>query len=271
MIDAIERDAIANECLAVLDSAAQIAPFTKRYAGIPLSDAYAVAARLRDLRSARGEKPVGRKIGFTNRGIWAEYNVSAPIWGYMYDKTVHELRGTSAFSLAHFTEPRIEPEIVFALKAAPSMGMDDAALGSCIEWIAPGFEVVQSIFPGWKFAAADTVVGAGLHAALLIGERCPVDGADDQWLAKLLQIEVELLRNDDVVDLGRATNVLEGPLSAIRHLIEVLAGDPHNPSLAAGEIITTGTMTRAFPIAAGEAWSARFSKGAFTDIEIRFT
>jgi len=31
--------------------------------------------------------PVGRKIGFTNRTIWAEYNVYGPICGYVYNRT----------------------------------------------------------------------------------------------------------------------------------------------------------------------------------------
>ncbi len=43
---------------------------------------------------ARGERPVGRKIGFTNRTIWAEYGVYAPIWGDMYDTTLRDLAAT---------------------------------------------------------------------------------------------------------------------------------------------------------------------------------
>ena len=53
------------------------------------------------------------------------------------------------------TEPKIEPEIMFGFVAAPSPGMDDAALLSCIAWVAHGFEIAQSIFPDWKFSAAD--------------------------------------------------------------------------------------------------------------------
>ena len=56
------------------------------------ADAYAVTAKLRELRMARGEKPVGRKIGFTNRNIWAEYGVFQPIWGDVYDTTVRTSR-----------------------------------------------------------------------------------------------------------------------------------------------------------------------------------
>jgi 2-oxo-3-hexenedioate decarboxylase len=39
----------------------------------------------------------------------------------------------------------------------------------------------------------------------------------------------------------------------------VLASDDLNPPLRAGELVTTGTLTRAFPVAAGERWSTTLS------------
>ncbi|MET0168756.1 MAG: hydratase, partial [Vicinamibacterales bacterium] len=56
---------------------------------------------------------------------------------------------------------------------------------------------------------------------------------------------------------GRAANVLDGPLSALRHLVGLLARDPVNSPLAPGDIVTTGTLTRAFPISPGESWGTR--------------
>src|SRR5262249_47883482 len=116
---------------------------------------------------------IGRKIGFTNRTIWAEYAVYAPIWGFLFDTTVSALApprqgAQHPFPLAQFAEPRIEPEIVFRLAAAPSPDMDEAALFGCIDWVAQGFEIVQSVFPGWKFAPADTVIANAMHGALLL-------------------------------------------------------------------------------------------------------
>jgi 2-oxo-3-hexenedioate decarboxylase len=35
----------------------------------------------------------------------------------------------------------------------------------------------------------------------------------------------------------------------------VLEADTHNPPLAAGDIVTTGSLTRAPPIAGGEVWT----------------
>ena len=116
------------------------------------------------MREARGEIPMGRKIGFTNRTLWAEYSAGGPIWGYVYEQTVHNLADLGkTFSLAGLAEPRIEPEIVFKLALAPDPDMDETALLGCIDWVGHGFEIVQSIFPGWKFSASDTVAAFGLH------------------------------------------------------------------------------------------------------------
>jgi len=252
----IDPDAIAAEIFGLLGTGRQVAPFTARYSGLDLSAAYGIAADVHARRIARGERPLGRKIGFTNRHIWAEYGVWAPIWGHVYDATVRELAVVAdGFSLAGLAEPRIEPEIMFGMSAAPTSGMDDAALLGCIEWVAHGFEFVQSIFPAWKFAAADTVAGYGLHGALLVGERFPVAPHRDQWLAALPKFEIDLFCDGKLIDHGRGSHVLEGPVSAIRHLIEVLAGDPRQPPLLAGEIVTTGTLTRAFPVLPGQTWS----------------
>jgi 2-oxo-3-hexenedioate decarboxylase len=258
-----DHKAIAAEALAAMDGARQIAPFSGRYPGLTLEDAYRVLARLCELRTARGERVIGRKIGFTNRTIWAEYGVYAPIWGFVFDATVRDLpppcqAAQLPLKLALFAEPRIEPEIVFRLAAAPSPDMDEAALFGCIDWVAQGFEIVQSVFPGWTFTPADTIIANGLHGALLIAPRHPAGfGSATDWVSNLACFEIDLLRDGAVVDRGHAANVLDGPLSALRHLVGLLARDPVNSPLAPGDIVTTGTLTRAFPISPGESWGTR--------------
>ena len=252
--------AIAAEAAALLGTGRQVAPFSARYSGFGMNDAYRVTAAVRRMREARGERPLGRKIGFTNRTIWAEYNVHAPIWGYVYDTTVQDLAAAgSGLSLSGLAEPRIEPEIMFGLARAPEPGMDGPALLGCIDRVAHGFEIVQSIFPDWSFVAPDTVAAYGLHGALLVGPRHGVGSRLATWQHDLSGFEIDLFRDGVLVDRGRAANVLDGPVFALRHLVEVLARDPDNPPLAAGEIVTTGTLTRAFPVKSGEVWTTALS------------
>jgi 2-oxo-3-hexenedioate decarboxylase len=219
---------------------------------------------------AGGARAKGRKIGFTNRTIWAQYGVHAPIWGYVFDRSLHDLAAIDTLPLVPFSEPRIEPEIVFGLSAAPSARMDETALSSCIEWVALGFEIVQSIYPGWRFSAADTIAANGLHGALLIGPRHPFVPRAAEWLRTLSVFQIDLNCSGRLIDRGHAENVLGGPLSALRHLVGLLASDPLNPPLAAGEIVSTGTLTKAMPVAAGEVWSANPTGIALDEIRVRF-
>jgi len=267
-----ELEAIAAEALAALDTGHQIVPFSAHLSGFNLDDAYRVAATIRQMRETRGETPVGRKIGFTNHTIWAEYNVYEPIWGYVYNRTVHDLADLGeTFSLRGLAEPRIEPEIVFKLAVAPAPGMDETALLACIDWVAHGFEIVQSIFPGWKFSAADTVAAFGLHGALLTGPRHPIAANAEAWSRTLATFEVDLRREGKVVDHGLAANVLGGPVSALRRLVDILARDQANAPLAAGELVTTGTLTRALPVAPGETWTTELTGLALNGICVHFS
>jgi 2-oxo-3-hexenedioate decarboxylase len=267
----IELQVIGAEALAALDTGHQISPFSARLSSFDLDDAYRVTAAIRQMRERRGEMPVGRKIGFTNRTIWAEYNVYEPVWGYVYDLTVHNLAEIGdTFSLMGLAEPRIEPEIVFKLASAPIPGMDETELVACIDWVGHGFEIVQSIFPGWKFSAPDTVAGFGLHGALLIGPRHSIAAHGGDWSRTLSTFEIDLKREGTVVDHGRAANLLGGPASALRHLVDILSRDQVNPPLAAGEIVTTGTLTRALPVSAGETWTTDLTGIALDGICVRF-
>ncbi len=72
------------------------------------------------------------------------------------------------------------------------------------------------------------------------------------------------------MDKGHALNVLEGPLSTVRYVMELLARDPDNPPLAAGEIVSTGTLTRALSVRPGETWATKLTGIALEDTRLRF-
>lgn len=265
-----DLDSIAAEAFGALVDRRQVPPFSSRPRGLTVDDAYRVTPLVRRMYEARGARAAGRKIGFTNRTIWQQYGVYAPIWGYVFDRSVHELAATPTLSLGGFSEPRIEPEIIFGLAAAPAAGMDETALSSCIAWVALGFEIVQSIFPGWKFSAADTIAANGVHGALLVGPRQPFAPRAAEWQRALSTFEIDLECDGRLIDQGHAANVLNGPLSALRHLVELLSRDPANPPLAAGEIVSTGTLTKAMPILPGETWTATPRGISLDAISVRF-
>jgi 2-oxo-3-hexenedioate decarboxylase len=265
-------DAIAAELKAAQDTGRQLATVTSRVPGFGIADAYAVAARVHRARLSAGAVPRGRKIGFTNANIWPEYGVHQPIWGWVYEHTLSRAGedGTATLALDGLAEPKIEPEIAFGLRAAPPAGADVAALLGCIEWVAPAFEIVQSHFPGWKFAAADTVADGGLHGRLVLGQAVPLDALGDDPAAVLAGLEVALHRDGQLVEVGRGANVLGSPLAALAHLAALLDGQGPEVALRPGEVVTTGTVTAAYPVRAGECWLAAPADGLLRPLAVTF-
>lgn len=255
-----EAEAVAREVVEALEIGRQIEPFSVRRPSLTARDAYAVTAALRRLREEDGATSIGRKIGFTNSGIWPEYGIYEPIWGDVYDITASEVPADGVIRVSHLSEPKIEPEIVFGLAEDLHPGVDERSILDAIAWVAHGFEIVQSVFPGWRFAIPDCIAGGGMHGALIVGPRLAVHpGERDRLFKALPTFSIALARNGEEVDTGKGANVLDGPLSALKHLVDVLGSDDLNPPLRAGELVTTGTLTRAFPVTAGEKWSTTLS------------
>jgi 2-oxo-3-hexenedioate decarboxylase len=151
---AIRVEDPAEEALWVLGAGCQISPFTARYPSFGVEDVYRVTAVLMTEWRKRGGRIIGRKIGVANQTIWAEYNVHVPMWGYPYNRTVHDLPpGGVDVALTAFAEPSIEPEIIFAVRAATAAGINVGTPIERIEWDAPGFKIVKSILAGWRFGA----------------------------------------------------------------------------------------------------------------------
>jgi len=262
---------LAAELVDLHARARAVPPFSARYPGLTAESGYAAARQLHAHRLAQGWRPVGRKIGFTNRTIWPRYGVYEPIWGTVYDATIiFSKENEAVVPLDGLVQPRIEPEICFKLKSAPPLTRDPARLLQSIEWIAHSVEIVQCWHPDWKLQLADSTAANGLHGRLVVGRPVPIEKISG-LAAALPFLKADLLRDGARVDSGVGSNVLGSPLLALRHLIELLEKQPESPPLAAGEIISTGTLTDAHPVAPGERWRTDLHGFATRNLEIEFT
>src|SRR3954468_1357963 len=230
---------------------------------MPSEQSYAAARARQVARVREGWRPVGRKIGFTNRTIWPRYGVYEPIWGTVDDRTM--VRATdhrAQVSLSGLVNPRIEPEICFCLRASP----DGRPLVDCIEGMAHAVGIVQCHHPAWKLKLPDSRANNGLHGRLIVGTpaRLPSDAH-----SALARAEVQLFREGKLVDRGAGENVLGSPIAALEYLVRVLAKQAARP-LAAGEIVTTGVITDAHPVAPGETWSTQLSGVSLSGLTIEF-
>lgn len=259
MTSAARLDAVAQRLLDARAAARCTERPTAEDPAFTLADAYAVAERHRQQRLARGEHVAGYKIGFTNRGIWERYGVHAPIWGPVWDTTLTLLDGnTHSVSLAALSQPRLEPEIVFGFARAPRAGMTQRELADCIDWVAHGFEIVHTHFDDWRFQAADTVADFSLHGRLVVGPRAPVTRFADLG-GETAALEVSLHEGLRHVETGRADIVLDGPLNALRQWVDAMAAHTPQWPIRPGDVVTTGTITDAWPLAPGQHWHTALS------------
>lgn len=248
---------MSEEMLGALDGAGLVTPPTQRYPDLDFPTAYLIAAESTRVRLARGEQAAGRKIGYTNRNIWAQYNVHQPIWGHVYAHTVRYTHNNSGVqSLGRMVAPRIEPEIAFKLHAPPPAGCDDpAAVLRSVEWMARTFEIVDCHYAGWKFTGPDSVIDFSHHASLIVGEACAIAERDIRHLVDALRdCRITLSRDGVITDTGTGANALGHPTLALAALADIIASQPEAAPLQAGEIVTTGTLTAALPVQAGESW-----------------
>lgn len=257
---------LAHELVGLQESAHLVEQFSVRHPGLTPQEGYAAARKLHAHRCARGWKPVGRKIGFTNRTLSDRYGVHEPMWGTVYDRTiVFSVDNQCTVSLAGLAQPRIEPEICLRLKSPPPLAKDPRALLDCIEWIAHSVEIVQCHHPEWKVSIADCTADNGLHGRLVVGSPFAVS---PDLVSVLPEAKVRLMKEQELVDEGVGANVLGSPLLAFAFLIEVL--EKQKEKLRPGEIITTGVLTDAHPVKPGELWRTEFSGIGLPGMEIRF-
>lgn len=226
-----------------------------------LSDAYATEAALVRLRRAGGHKTAGLKVGFANKALWRVTKLDTLVWAHMYDDTVHYAKdGTAALATGSMFSPKIEPELVF--KMARSLegrsrggALPPSEILESVEWIAIGFEIIDCVFPDWKFRPSDFVAAYGLHAGLVVGDPAPVDSATiSDLVEKLPNFEVRLFRHAEQVAAGSGKNSLRSPALCLAELDAAITRRSDAEPLAASDLVSSGTLTDSQPIAAGEVW-----------------
>jgi 2-oxo-3-hexenedioate decarboxylase len=239
-----------------------------------LPAAYAVERELVRMRLETGHRTVGRKVGYANKAMWRVLKLDTLVWAHIYDDTVRDAgQGDATLAIGRMYSPRIEPEIVFKLRTPlADVGGDASAALASVRWLALGFEIIDAVYPDWKFQPADFVAAFGLHAALVVGEPTPVEpSAIEALVEKLPSFTVKLMKNGAVVEQGSGKNSLRSPALCLAELAAAIARQPDTDPLAAGELISSGTLTTAQPIGAGDTWRVEVDGIDLAPVTLRIT
>ena len=254
----IDPQALAREIASAHANREAIAvPPSAREGGLDLASAYAVEHELMHLRQAEGHRTVGRKVGFANKAMWRVLKLDTLVWAHMYDDTVrHAANNEATLSIGKLIAPKIEPEIVFRLKAPLDGAIDAGPVLHCVESIALGFEIIDCAYPDWKFTPIDFVAAYGLHAGLIVGAPRTVHVADiTPLIEQLASFTVTLQKNGQTVAQGSGKNSLKSPALCLGELGAAIVTQGAAP-LAPGEYVSSGTLTEAQWLSAGDTYTA---------------
>ena len=227
--------------------------------GLDLPAAYAVEREAVRMRRSEGHETVGVKVGYANKAMWRVLKLETLVWAHMYDHTVRNAdRNVATLSLAQTISPKIEPEIVFKVRAPLKAGITEAATAlEAVEWLALGFEIIDCPYADWKFQPADFVAARGLHAALVLGEPRSVTAANiSELVEQLANFKVRLAKDGQLVEEGSGRHSLRSPALCLAELASAMAKQDGAEPLRAGDLVSSGTLTESTPIQPGATWTA---------------
>ena len=227
--------------------------------GLALGAAYDMQDRLVALREGAGEQRTGWKLGITSTVKQRSMGIETPVYG----RTFGEAAFVSNASVARdgFIAPRCEPEIAFGLLGALDPLADRAGLLEMVAWLAPALEITDSRYASGTRTAVELIADNTSGGGYVVGTWIDRAGVPD-----LTTMTTTLARNGETLARGSTGDVLGDPVHALALLATHLAA--RGLSTRAGDIVLSGAITEAFPVAAGDIVEARIT--GLGDVRVAF-
>lgn len=241
---------------------------------ITIEDAYEIAERIGEIRIAEGETIIGRKFDYLNDvSPDSHRKAQLPFWGWLYDSTVHFMENSEgSFSLKGILQPRIEGEVVFRLGKVPPENATVSQIADCIEWMAHGIEVTEYPYNDSSRNLVDAIAGFGMHGALLVGEPKIVSEGSRKSLADVLECASMSLSCGEIIQTaGFGSDFSSNPLHGLLKLHQMLSRQDRFPSLQVGDIIASGSWTKAVDVRPGDVWLTAISGLPLPGLIVEFT
>ncbi len=207
---------------------------------LTLDQAYEIQAKSLARRLARGERPIGIKMGFTSRAKMQQMGVRDMIWGRLTDRMLIE--AGVPLSRARCVHPRVEPEVAFLLKAPLSGRIDAMTAMAAVAAVAPALEIIDSRYENFKFSLTDVVADNSSSSALVIGPWATPEG-DLGNLGMLLEIDGAARQ------IGSTAAILGHPINSLVAAARLVA--ERGERLSPGDIVMAGGATAAEALAPG--------------------
>lgn len=207
--------------------------------GLDLATAYELQAAQR----ADFGPLVGWKLGVTSRAKQVQVGVDSPIRGFLASD--HALDLGEPLTCAAHVAPRCEPEIAFVMGAdlAGAHTTTTEVLAATAS-VAAAIEVIDSRYADYRFTMPDVVADNSSAGRYVLGTTVPPTDVD------LRLVGVVMEKNGSVEATASGAASLGHPAAAVAWLVRSLA--EHGEGLRAGDVVLSGGLTAAVPVAPGD-------------------
>jgi 2-keto-4-pentenoate hydratase len=224
-----------------------------------MADGYAIQRELVEMLLADGDRVVGYKAGLTSAPMQAMMGVSTPDYGPVLSSTVYQ--DGADLSVGAFIAPKVEAEIVFRLGAplkGPGVGVETAR--EAVAEAMAGLEIVDSRIEGWRIKLADTIADLASNGAVVLAGPVEAGSCDFRLTGMTFS------RNGELVATGAGGAALGDPAAVVAWLANVLG--EHGVALEAGQLIMTGALHAAIPMAPGDTFVAEFDRLGSVTVQV---
>ena len=270
MTRTLSEDQIAAEAARHEQARTTVTPIkavTAQYPSATIDDAYAIQHAWVEQLVQDGHAVIGHKIGLTSQAMQQQMQIDEPDFGALLSYMV--VNDGESLSASAYLDPKIEVELAFVLsRRLEGERLTIVDVVAATEYVVPALELIDArsfrVDPETKRprTIVDTIADNAADAGIILGGRPmrPAD-VDLRWAGSILQ------RNGVVEETGLAAGVLNHPAQGIAWLARRLA--PHGQAIEAGEILLSGSFTRAVAARKGDTFTADY--GPLGTVSVHFS
>lgn len=224
-----------------------IAPLSESAGLTSPAMAYEIQTRWSELRTARGERVLGHKIGLTSQAMRDQIAVAEPDYGRLWESRFFAARrGHVSFPTAVLLQPRVEGEFAFLLgKPLEGTAITEEEVTAATDAVAVAVEVIDSRITDWKIKLVDTIADNASYGAFTLG---PWDSA--LVGADLGAARMRIRQNGVLAVEALGSAVFGHPARAVAWLAGKL--NEFGVRLSPGDIVLSGSLGRSLPAASGD-------------------
>jgi 2-keto-4-pentenoate hydratase len=225
--------------------------FSGSLASMSLEDAYRVQYGFIQKMGDRGQKVIGHKVAVSGRAAQERLGIGEPAFGQLMDPGLC-LDG-SAVSMDSLVSPIVEAEVAFLMgEDLKGPGVTPLSVLKATEGVLPAIEIADPNVTG-PSQAIDMIARNVFNAGVVLGTQLtPVKDLDLRHEGVVLELDGEPFGS------GTGVEVMGNPVNAVAWLANKLA--QFDDYLRAGEVIISGTITRAAKVEKGNYARVTFTR-----------